>query len=92
MRLMTYNILQGGTGRIDPLAEVIRLADVDIVVLQETWDAELFHKLADRLNMDRFLAENPRNPEGATGLLTRGTIRQVVNHSAGETRLARSVP
>lgn len=90
MRLLTYNILEGGTGRIDPLAEVIRLADADVVVLQETHDGELFHKLADRLHMDRFLAENPRNPTAGTGLLTRGRIRQAVNHAPLDARLTRS--
>jgi endonuclease/exonuclease/phosphatase family metal-dependent hydrolase len=90
MKLMTYNILEGGTGRIDPLAEVIRLAGADVVVLQETWDTELFHKLADRLKMDRFLAENPRNENGATGLLSRWEIREAVNHSPLDGRLTRS--
>src|SRR4051812_4167255 len=75
LKVITYNILEGGTGRIDPLAEVIRLSGADIVVLEETWDEALFHKLADRLGMDRFLASNPRNPEGSVGLLTRWTIR-----------------
>src|SRR5208283_1969226 len=90
MKLMTYNILEGGTGRIDPLAEVIRLAGAEVVVLQETWDGELFHRLADRLGMDRFLAENPRNERGATGLLSRWEIREAVNHAALDGRITRS--
>ena len=89
MRILTYNILEGGTGRIDPLAEVIRLADADVCILQETWDAEQFHKLADRLKMDRFLAENPRNPRGAVGLLSRLPIRQAVNHALLDSRITR---
>ena len=91
MKMMTYNILEGGTGRVDPLAEVIRLAGADVVVLQEAWDLELFHKLADRLGMDRFLAENPRNPEGGVGLLSRLPIKQAVNHAALEDRLTRGL-
>jgi len=90
MRLMTYNILEGGVGRIDPLAEVIRLAGAEVVVLQETWDAANFHKLADRLGMDRFLADNPKNPKGATGLLTRLPLREAVNHAPLDSRLTRS--
>ena len=31
LRLMTYNILDGGLGRIDPLAEVIRHVNPDVV-------------------------------------------------------------
>src|SRR3954471_16075858 len=90
MRLLTYNIMEGGVGRIDPLAEVIRLADADLVVLQETWDAANFHKLADRLHMDRFLAETPKNPKGAPGLLSRLPIHEAVNHAPLDARLTRS--
>ena len=36
MKLMAYNILEGGEGRIDPLAEVIRLADPDVVMAEFT--------------------------------------------------------
>lgn len=89
MRLLTYNILEGGTGRIDPLAEVIRLAGADVCILQETWDAELFHKLADRLGVDRFLAENPKNPNGAVGLLSRLPIREAINHAPLDARITR---
>jgi exodeoxyribonuclease III len=90
MKLMSYNILEGGNGRIDPLAEVIRLANADVVALQETWDESLFHKLADRLGMDRFLAANPKNPEGSVGLLTRLKIRQAINHAPLDSRISKS--
>ena len=52
MKIMAYNILEGGEGRIDPLAEVIRLADADVVMVAEAWDDGLFHRLADRVGMD----------------------------------------
>jgi endonuclease/exonuclease/phosphatase family metal-dependent hydrolase len=87
---MTYNILEGGTGRIDPLAEVIRLAQADVVMVQEAWDAALFHKLADRLGMDRFLAENPRTKGGGVGVLSRCEIREAVNYGPTEPRLTRA--
>jgi exodeoxyribonuclease-3 len=90
VKICTYNILEGGTGRIDPLAEVLRLAAADVVIIQEAWDASLFHKLADRLGMDRFLAENPANPHGSTGLLSRRPIRTAVNHAPLDKRLTRS--
>ncbi|MCL2641267.1 MAG: endonuclease/exonuclease/phosphatase family protein [Phycisphaerales bacterium] len=73
MKIMTYNILEGGVGRIDPLAEVIRLANADVVVVQDACDEAAFHKLADRVKMDRFLA-------GAVGLLSRLEIREAANH------------
>ena len=90
MRIMTYNILEGGTGRIDPIAEVVRLAAADVVIVEETWDPALFHKLADRLHMDRFIAENPRNPQGSTGLLSRFPIREAANLAALDPRLTKS--
>lgn len=86
---MTYNILEGGIGRIDPLAEVIRLSGADVVVVQEAWEDAAFHKLADRLGMDRFWAGNPRNQHGAVGLLSRWEIREAVNHAALDQRLTR---
>lgn len=91
---MTYNILEGGVGRVDPIAEVIRLAGAEVVILQETTDTELFHRLADRLGMDRFLAENPRENEGprrASGLLSRLPISRVINLAALDERLTRGV-
>lgn len=92
MKLMAYNILEGGLGRIDPLAEVIRQSDADIVVCPEATDGEQFAKLAARLNMDQFRAENPRNPEGAVGLLVRRplVLREAVNHAPLDKRLTRA--
>ena len=78
--MMSYNILESAEGRIDPVAEVVRLARADVVVVQECWDRELFHKLADRLGMDRFQAECVGNPMGAVGVMCRGKIREAVNH------------
>jgi hypothetical protein len=82
MRLMTYNILESGEGRIDPLAEVVRLARAEVVVVQECWDRELFDKLADRLGMDRFQAEMPGNGQGAVGVMSKWKIREAVNWGA----------
>jgi endonuclease/exonuclease/phosphatase family metal-dependent hydrolase len=92
MKIMTYNIMEGGTGRVDPLAEVIRLAGADVVVVQEAVSEEgsaAFHKLADRLGMDRFLAESGRAGGGAVGILSRVRIKEAVNHSAMDPRLSR---
>jgi endonuclease/exonuclease/phosphatase family metal-dependent hydrolase len=82
---------------VDPIAEVIRLAGAEVVVLQETTDVELFHRLADRLGMDRFMAENPRSggaaggsPHGV-GLLSRLPISRAVNVAALDGRLTRGV-
>ncbi len=89
MKIMAYNILEGGEGRIDPLAEVIRLADADVVMVAEAWDDGLFHRLADGVGMDRFRAENPRNKDGAVGVLSRLKIVEGVNHAALDERFTK---
>ncbi|MGN6369476.1 MAG: endonuclease/exonuclease/phosphatase family protein [Phycisphaerae bacterium] len=94
MKIMAYNILEGGEGRIDPLAEVIRLADPDVVMVAEAWEEGLFQKLADRVGrggviVDRFRAENPRNKEGAVGVLSKLKIVEAVNHAALDGRFTK---
>lgn len=90
MRIMSYNILEGGLGRIDPIAEVIRQADPDVVIVPETWVAAEFEKLADRLRMECFQAEAPRNPHGHIGLLTRLKLLEAVNYGPLDDRLTRA--
>ena len=46
MRLLTYNIREGGVGRAEELAEVIRAANPDVVALQEARHPELEERLA----------------------------------------------
>ncbi len=91
LRMMTYNIFEGGVGRLDPIAEVIRQANAHIVVLPETWDDQAFAALAQRLNMEFFQAHAPENPRGHVGLLTRLPLREAVNHAAYDPRLKRAV-
>jgi len=90
MRLLSYNILESGEGRIDPIAEVIRHANPDAVVILEAWDRALLTKLADRLGMDCFHAESPTNSEGHNALLSRWPIQQAVNYGPLEPRLTRA--
>jgi len=46
VRLLTYNIREGGVGRAEELAEVIRAANPDVVALQEARHPELVERLA----------------------------------------------
>ena len=46
MRLLTYNIREGGVGRTDQLAEVIKAASADVVALQEARDPIVVEKIA----------------------------------------------
>ena len=55
-RVMTYNVLNGGTGRERLLLEVLRVVAPDIVLLQEVFDAGFVGRLADALEMQHFFA------------------------------------
>jgi endonuclease/exonuclease/phosphatase family metal-dependent hydrolase len=90
MRLMTWNILDGGAGRIDPLAEVVRFAKADVLIVQEATDEAGLHKLADRLSMDRFLAKHPHNQQGAVAILTRLPLVEAINLTPLDPRLTRA--
>lgn len=50
-RLLTYNILRGGEGRLDRLAEVIRSCSPDLVLLQEARDPANVERLASATGM-----------------------------------------
>lgn len=90
LRIMSYNILDGGTGRLDPLFEVIAAENPDIVLVQETWETAVFEKLAIKLNMEIFQAQSPQNPRGHVGVLSRYSIRKAINYGPLEPRLTRA--
>ena len=46
MRLLTYNIREGGVGRAEQIAEVIRAASPDVVALQEARDPVVVDRIA----------------------------------------------
>lgn len=46
MRLLTYNIREGGVGRAEIIAEVIKAARADVVALQEARDPVVVEKIA----------------------------------------------
>jgi endonuclease/exonuclease/phosphatase family metal-dependent hydrolase len=76
--LVSYNILDGGEGRADPLAEVIEAQRPDVVVLVEADVPAVVERIAGRLKMDFVMGEG-RKHGGA--ILTRGRIVESVNHS-----------
>ena len=47
MRLLTYNIREGGVGRVDALAEVIDAARPDVVALQEAREPAMVERIAE---------------------------------------------
>jgi endonuclease/exonuclease/phosphatase family metal-dependent hydrolase len=88
MRVLSYNILDGGTGRADLLARVIRGQNPDLVALVEAEDQRLVEDLAGRLEMDFIHA--PGNKKAST-LLSRFPIRETINHAPLHPSLTKSL-
>ena len=78
MRIVSYNILDGGEGRADPVAEVIEAQRPDVVALVEAEDLTVVERIAKRLKMD--FVHAPGNNH-ASALLCRWTIRESINHA-----------
>jgi len=78
VRLVSYNILNGGEGRADPLGEVIEAARPDVVALIEADNLSVVERIAARLKMDYVIGQGKR----AVALLSRWVIRDSINHAA----------
>jgi endonuclease/exonuclease/phosphatase family metal-dependent hydrolase len=89
MRVLSYNILDGGEGRADPLAEVIEAQRADVVCLVEASDLAVVERIANRLKMDHVQAAG--RTKGASALLTRYTIRDSANHALLRGGLSKSL-
>ncbi|CAN5599869.1 hypothetical protein BH10PLA1_BH10PLA1_18910 [soil metagenome] len=78
MRIVSYNILNGGEGRADPIAEVIEAQRADVVTLVEADNLEVIERIAKRLKMDFIFA-----PAGshAGAILSAWPIMTTTNHS-----------
>jgi endonuclease/exonuclease/phosphatase family metal-dependent hydrolase len=79
MRVVSYNILTGGEGRADPLAEVLLAQRADVIALVEAEDSAVLERIARRLKMDYVQAMG--NKGGASALLSRHPIRDSINHA-----------
>jgi exodeoxyribonuclease-3 len=69
IRVMTYNILDGGLGREKQILEVLQATNPDIVVLQEVFSIEFLDTLAKQLNMKSYFARG--NSKRHVALLSR---------------------
>lgn len=78
MRLLSYNILDGGVGRADGLADVIAAQRPDLVALVEAEDEAVLDHLARRLDMDVLFAAGNSH---ASALLTRWPVRESINYA-----------
>jgi endonuclease/exonuclease/phosphatase family metal-dependent hydrolase len=88
LRLVSYNILDGGVGRADPLAEVIQAQHPDIVVLVEADDPAVVDRIAGRLKMETARADGRKH--GAT-ILSRWPIAETINHTLLKNEFANCV-
>ena len=88
VRLLSYNILDGGGGREELLLRVIESQRPDIVALVEADDTDVVRALAERLKMDFIHA--PGNSK-ASALLSRLTIHETINHAPLHPQLSKSL-
>lgn len=88
MRIATYNILDGGQGRADPIGEVIEAQRPDIVALVEADDADVVGRLAGRLGMDSIHSAGNSH---ALALLSRWPIVETINHSPLHSALSKGL-
>src|SRR3954454_8953060 len=89
MRIVSYNILTGGEGRADPLAEVLIAQRADVIGLVEAEDPAVLERIARRLDMDYVQAMG--NESGASALLSRFPIRDSINHAPLRPGLSKSL-
>lgn len=78
MRVLTYNILDGGAGREALIAEVLEAARPDVAVLQEVVPNGLAEQFAAQLSMEAALVMG--NSPRAMALLSRWPIVAVQGH------------
>jgi endonuclease/exonuclease/phosphatase family metal-dependent hydrolase len=78
VRIVTYNILDGGVGRADPIGEVLEAQAADVIVLVEADDDFVVDRTAKRLKMDVIVAEGHGH---RVAILSRHTIVQTINHA-----------
>lgn len=79
MRIVSWNILDGGEGRADPIAEVILAQKPDIVALIEADNRDILDRIAARLDMDYVRGEGSKRHSVA--VLSRWTIVHSINHA-----------
>src|SRR6266705_5188087 len=80
-RILSYNILVGGTRRIDQLTNIISSAHPDIVGLVEATNPQIVEELARRLGMQHKMSGNPKHGrDWQIALLSRLPIVQAQPH------------
>jgi exodeoxyribonuclease-3 len=78
LRLVTWNIWNGGAGRMDAIEQVLRDQHADVVALQEASDRAAVELLAEALGMDPVYGD--ANSEYAVAWLSRLPVATSRNH------------
>jgi len=78
MRVLTYNILDGGVGREPLIADVLEAVQPDIAVLQEVYQNGLAEQLADKLSLQAAVVEG--NSTRHMAVLSRWPIVEARSH------------
>jgi endonuclease/exonuclease/phosphatase family metal-dependent hydrolase len=82
IRVITYNILAGGTNRVEPLTQVLQMMQPDLVGLIEASNEHVVQELAGRLRMDYRLSERGEAQKGQpVALLSRLPILAVHSYA-----------
>ncbi|HJQ20444.1 MAG TPA: endonuclease/exonuclease/phosphatase family protein [Gemmatimonadaceae bacterium] len=81
-RFLTYNIRYGGRGRAQPLARMVRDANVDVVLLQEATDPRVIEELSRLTEMPHWGSR----PEHSMGFLSRRPVTHYTWHQPGGAR------
>jgi exodeoxyribonuclease-3 len=84
VRLLSYNIRFGGSGREAAIADVIRRAEPDVVLLQEATDPRVVEQIARDAGMPHWGSRQ----DHSTGFLSRLTVREHAWHRPAGARHA----
>lgn len=60
IKLLTYNVLDGGIGRESQITEVLKQAWPDVAILEEVYEARFVEELGRTLEMEPFFGEGNR--------------------------------
>jgi len=81
-RILSYNILVGGTGRVNQLTQIITSANPDVVGLVEATNTHVVEALAERLGMQYHISDSPKHShDWQVALLSRLPIVRTQVHS-----------
>ncbi len=90
MRVLSYNILMGGTPRVDALEKMIRAAQPDVVGLVEATNADVVEELAKRTGMHFALSgRGTRFNDWNVAVLSRLPILETFVHTRPHTTFTR---